>query len=243
MDSACKAVNNFGKEEEYSVYGYTRRCQQILSYIIPTEIIALCLLFFQTERFKKSNDNVLISSSQFFQDDIVSTNFNEYATFQSHAFVKGAFKINLNTNLREIVWKFRILNGCPMRIGITADKKDIDTVLHINGDHRFHTLSYLSLLGSHRKQYSVNVQNIFDKNNIITMIINMIAENIIFQVDDENGKNLLITNPERINFCDEYRMVIYMGTNANLYYRTYRADGSVHLLDFQMSKLNDITSF
>ena len=253
-ESAQIAMGNFGFEQECAVFGYIRNCEPLLNgnallKEIPNEMMALCVLFYQTEAFQESSEYLSISSSKFFQSDTVKSNFPDIQRYNNswnlypadHSFngyVKGSLKINDKMSLKSLIWKFRIIKPCPMKIGITADKLNVDTVLHINGDHRFHALSYVGLLSSHRKTYSTQSRlywrdSLFPKHSIITMTIDMDNSHIVFQVDDNNGKELLKeTSPERINFNDEYKMVVYMA--APRHSNKGAMDGCIQLLDFQM---------
>eukprot|EP01084_Bolivina_argentea_P207894 354613_1 len=251
MESASRASHGFDTTQEYAVYGYTRECQALMPYvIIPPEIIAVCLLFYQTERLKEdTNGNIKVKSSKLFTNDIATGKFTSAYDneISSNGYVYGAFKINSKLNLNKIEWKLRLLKPCPMRIGITADRHNVDTVLNVNGYHRFHTLSYLGILASHRKQYNILSGSLFGymfaKHDIVTVSLDMKTEMIQFVVDDENGKGKIdafntlnnIHNPEIITKCckvnvhDEYKLVIYMCGTWN----DDSTDGMIQLIEFQ----------
>lgn len=239
-------MRNFDVEQEYVVTGFVRYCQSLLIEneilrMIPNEIRSLCVLFYQTERFK------VIKSSKFcciYNADTVKSNFplnncldNDWSCKYNMSVI-GSLRINNKINCKYLLWKFKIIESCPLKIGITADKLYVDTVLHINGNHRYHTLSYLGLLSSHRKTYSVQsqstakVSSIFPKNSIITMFIDINKEHITFKTEDENGKEKITeTEPQRINLCDEYKMIIFMASGHG---KSNKINGCIQLLDFQM---------
>ena len=246
-----QSMRNFDVEQENVVYGYARYCQSLLIRnellkIIPNEIMCLCVLFYQTERLKVTASKFCICCDE----DTVKTNFplNDCGGYdwscKHNIYITGSLKINNKMNFKYLLWKFKVIQPSPLKIGITADKMYVDTVLHINGDHRYHTLSYLGLLSSHRKTYSVQsqstakVSSVFPKNSIITMFIDIDKSQITFKIENENGEKIVNeTEPQRINLCDEYKMIIYMASGHG---KNDKINGCIQLLDFKMmDKLND----
>ena len=248
--STLKVVDHFDKEQVNTVFGYCRECQEILtnciSRTIPFEIFALCLSFYQSERFSMCSENATISNNTEVASDFKAkhTGYYRLTSRYINCYAHGSFWIRSASGVKSVEWRFRVIRQCPMRIGVTSEtsREDTSTVLDISGRHRFHSLSYLGVCESHRRrQRACDFQEeIFVEGDIIVMSIDMEAATIKFEVVNKYGRSVLATDTSRINLCDDYRMAVYlMNITPFLKYKTaakWRNNGALRLESFEMSR-------